>query len=66
MLFRWYFAPGLELDIAWKNAAFAQKDVVVNNYWNNVRDTWLNQSKSLSMKVLYYIDYNSFKKKKLN
>ena len=64
MIFRWNFAPGSELVMAWKNAAYAEKDVVVDSYWNNLRDTWLNQSNSLSMKVLYYIDYNNLKKKK--
>lgn len=64
MIFRWNFAPGSELVIAWKNAAYAIQDVVVDNYWTNLRDTWLNQSNSLSMKVLYYIDYNNLKKKK--
>ena len=64
MIFRWNFAPGSELVMAWKNAAYAIQDVVVDSYWNNLRDTWLNQSNSLSIKVLYYIDYNNLKKKK--
>lgn len=64
MIFRWNFAPGSELVLAWKNAACSENNMVINNYWNNVRDTWLNQSNSLSMKVLYYIDYNNLKKKK--
>jgi len=37
---------------------------VENNYWSNLRNTWLNQSNSISVKVLYYIDFNSLKKKK--
>lgn len=64
MMFRWNFAPGSELVMSWKNSAFADNDIVNNNYWKNIRDTWLNQSNSLSLKVLYYIDYNSVKKKK--
>lgn len=64
MMFKWNFAPGSELVMAWKNAAFAQNDVVINNYWNNLSDTWLNQSNSLSVKILYYIDYNNLKKKR--
>jgi len=64
MIFRWNFAPGSELVMAWKNAAYAVQNEVINNYWENMRDTWLNQSNSLSLKVLYYIDYNNLKKKK--
>jgi hypothetical protein len=64
MVFRWIFSPGSELIFAWKNSAYAEKDVVVNRYWNNLHDTWLNQSNSLSLKVLYYIDYNNLKRKK--
>ena len=66
MLFKWNFAPGSELDIAWKNAAYTNNDVVINNYWENVHNTWLNQRNSLSLKVLYYIDYNNLKKHKNN
>ena len=64
MMLKWNFAPGSELVMAWKNAAFADQNRVETNYWNNLRNTWLNQSNSLSVKVLYYIDFNSLKKKK--
>ena len=64
MLFKWNFAPGSELDIAWKNAAYANQDLVIDNYWKNVRNTLLNQTNSLSVKVLYYIDYNNLRKRK--
>lgn len=64
MIFKWNFAPGSEFAFAWKNAAFADRDAVIVRYWNNLRDTWLNQSNSVSLKVLYYIDYNNLKKKK--
>ena len=63
-MLKWNFAPGSELVMAWKNAAFADQNRVETNYWSNLRNTWLNQSNSLSVKVLYYIDFNSLKKKK--
>ena len=63
MIFRWNFAPGSELALAWKNAALADHDIVTNNYLTNLKDTWLNQSNSVSLKVLYYIDYNNLKRK---
>lgn len=64
MSFRWNFAPGSELVCTWKNSAYADQNVFNNNYWNNLHNTWLNQKNSISLKVLYYIDYNKFIKKK--
>jgi hypothetical protein len=64
MIFRWIFAPGSEMTLAWKNSAYADDEDFMNNYWRNLKNTWSNQSNSLSLKVLYYIDYNSLKKKK--
>jgi hypothetical protein len=63
MIFRWIFSPGSEFICAWKNAAYADRNRVVRNYWENLSDTWANQSNSLSVKILYYVDYNSLKKR---
>lgn len=65
MIFNWNFAPGSELVCAWKNAANTNQDSFVNNYWANLNNSWLNQFNSLSVKVLYYIDFNKFKSKKI-
>jgi len=64
MIFVWNFAPGSELDCAWKNAAFTNQSAFENNYLTNLHNSWLNQVNSLSVKILYYIDYNKLKKKK--
>lgn len=64
MILRWIFAPGSELSLAWKTASFSNGDIVDYNYFSNFKNSWLNQTNSLSLKVLYYIDVNSFKKKK--
>ena len=64
MIFRWIFAPGSELSLAWKTASYSNENKVVYNYMSNFQNAWLNQINSLSLKVLYYIDVNSFKKKK--
>jgi len=64
MILSWNFAPGSELVCAWKNSAYADQNNFTNSYWTNLHDTWMNQLNSLSVKVLYYIDYNKFKKKK--
>ncbi|MBN2349766.1 MAG: carbohydrate binding family 9 domain-containing protein [Bacteroidales bacterium] len=65
MIFRWIFAPGSEISIAWKNAIYKSQDNVIPNYWDNIERTWKSeQANSLSVKILYYIDYNSLRKKK--
>ncbi len=64
MIFRWIFAPGSELSVAWKNAAYDDRNKVFPNYWDNLRKSWISPTNSLSVKVLYYIDYNRIRKRK--
>ncbi len=65
LVLRWIFAPGSEMSIAWKNSIYQSQDFVLTNYWENVRNTWKSdQTNSLSLKVLYYIDYNSLRRKR--
>lgn len=64
MIFRWIFAPGSELSLAWKTASYSNEDRVIKDYATNFQKAWLNQTNSISLKVLYYIDYNSLIKKK--
>ena len=70
MAYRWVFAPGSELSLVWKNSIFSFTDEVKNNYFENVGELFNDPAtNSLSLKVLYYIDYwqfhqRVFKKKK--
>lgn len=64
MSFRWIFAPGSELIAAWKNAAYHESEAFVSNYRKNLEQTWADQTNTLSLKVLYYIDYNNLRRKK--
>jgi hypothetical protein len=61
--FVWYFAPGSELSVVWKNSINTQDQVVSDDYWNNLGNT-LNsaQTNSFSIRMLYYLDYLSLKK----
>ena len=61
--FVWYFAPGSELSMVWKNAIFSSGEKVINNYLDNFRGT-LNspQTNSFSLRVLYFLDYGYLKK----
>lgn len=62
--FRWIFAPGSELCLAWKCASVSTKDDVNKNYWSNLKNSINEQANSLSVKVLYYIDSNRLFKSK--
>ncbi len=61
--FVWYFAPGSEMSFVWKNDINTQDNLVIDDYWNDIKHT-INapQSNSLSVKILYYLDYQSIKK----
>jgi hypothetical protein len=63
--FRWIFAPGSELSLVWKNSIFTDSDEITNNYLDNLQKTLDSpQTNSISLRVLYYLDYLYFKKKK--
>ena len=62
--FRWIFAPGSELSLVWKNAIYTDSNEIINNYFNNLQKTIESpQTNSISLRILYYIDYQYLKKK---
>lgn len=64
LVFRWIFAPGSELSLAWKNSIYTNGNNVLSNYWDNLGDTWKSdQINSFSVRILYYLDYNNLRKK---
>jgi hypothetical protein len=64
MNFRWVFAPGSQLVFAWKNSADDYCTAVNRDYRDNLVQCFDNTMNSLSVKVLYYIDYNQFRKQR--
>ena len=61
--FVWYFAPGSELSLVWKNAIYSKHVQVINDYMENFRDTLKSpQTNSFSVRILYYLDYTYLKK----
>ena len=61
--FAWYFAPGSEMSFVWKNAINTQDDLVIDDYWRDIKHTINSpQSNSFSIKILYYLDYLSIRK----
>ena len=63
MIIRWIFAPGSEMSLAWKTLSYSNENAIEYNYLNNFRKAWLNQTNSISLKILYYIDYNNLVKR---
>jgi hypothetical protein len=65
MAFRWVFAPGSELSLAWKNAIYDENDVITPNYFENIDNTFhADKTNSISLKILYYLDYNRLRREK--
>ncbi|HUS86886.1 MAG TPA: DUF5916 domain-containing protein [Bacteroidales bacterium] len=64
MVYTWRFAPGSELTLVWKNTIYSGTTDIFYNYIDNIRNMldspMLN---SLSLKVLYYLDYQSLRKR---
>jgi len=64
MAYRWVFAPGSEISLVFKSNLLAFDNDVSKSYTSNFENTLESPlAKSLSLKVLYYIDYLSLKKK---
>lgn len=64
MYFTWYFAPGSEIIVAWKNAISAYQDPITKSFFESFERTLSSPaSNSFSLKILYYLDYQYLKKK---
>jgi hypothetical protein len=62
LVFTWLFAPGSSLNLVWKNAILHEKSGIVNNYFDNFGLLLESpQYNSLSLKVLYHLDYQQLK-----
>jgi hypothetical protein len=64
LVYRWVFLPGSEINIVWKNAIFSSDELVAASYFTNLtRMLDYSPSNSFSIKVLYWLDYQSLKRK---
>jgi hypothetical protein len=61
-VFTWLFAPGSSLNVVWKNAVLHEQRGLVDNYFDNF-GLLMDAPKynSLSIKVLYYLDYQQIR-----
>lgn len=64
MVYSWRFAPGSEFALVWKNSISNSDSQIAHRFINNLKDTFdSTRFNSLSVKLLYYIDYMSLKKR---
>ena len=62
--YNYWFAPGSELSIVWKNAILSNGNHVISYYKDNLDALLKNpQENSLSLRIRYYLDYLNLKKK---
>lgn len=65
LAFNWRFAPGSEISVVWKNIILENGEPLDYSYYENLEATLrAPQINNFSIKVLYFIDYLSLKKKK--
>lgn len=58
LVYRWRFAPGSELSLVWKNSIDDSADEAITNYFTNVNNLLhFEKQNSISLRVLYYINY---------
>jgi hypothetical protein len=54
----WRFAPGSQLSLVWKNGVDNESSNLTNKWTDNVEESFNQaQQNSLSLKVIYYLDY---------
>jgi hypothetical protein len=64
MVYTWRFAPGSDLTVVWKNSIYSSGSVIFDNYQDNLKNMFDSQkTNSISLKLLYYFDYQYLKKK---
>jgi hypothetical protein len=64
MVYRWVFLPGSEISVVYKTSLLTFGNEIAKSYGNNFKETLQSpQLQSLSIKVLYFIDYLSLKRK---
>lgn len=66
MVYRWRFAPGSDLYIIWKNSILDFDESANYTYFNNLDGLFEHpQRNSISLKLIYFLDYVNLKKKLL-
>ncbi len=63
VVYTWRFAPGSELSLVWKNSIYSEEDVIISDPFSNFSELLSQpQTNSISLKILYYLDYQDIRK----
>ncbi|MBT6816029.1 MAG: carbohydrate binding family 9 domain-containing protein [Flavobacteriales bacterium] len=64
MALNWWFAPGSQMSIVWKNSMQDYNDILTIDWFDNINNTFNTiPQNSLSFKIVYYLDYLYLRKK---
>mgnify|MGYP001197675383 CR=1 FL=1 len=64
MALNWWFAPGSQMSIVWKNSMEDYNNILTIDWFDNINNTFNTIAQnSLSFKIVYYLDYLYFRKK---
>ena len=56
--FNWWFAPGSQISLVWKNGIDNESSTLIDRWSDNLEESFrLEQQNSISLKVIYYLDY---------
>lgn len=62
--FSWWFAPGSEMVILYRNAIATSGNIIETNYFENVNNLLISpQQNNLSIRLTYFLDYNTMRNK---
>ncbi|MFI5196149.1 MAG: DUF5916 domain-containing protein [Chitinophagales bacterium] len=58
----WQFKPGSEMSVVYQNSIYSSGVQIINNYFDDANYTFRSpQTNSLSVKIIYYLDYVTIK-----
>ena len=64
MALNWWFAPGSQMSIVWKNSMEDYDNTLIISWYDNIERTFsVLQQNSISFKIMYYLDYLYLNKK---
>lgn len=58
IIFNWWFFPGSQISLVWKNGIDNTEDYLTNHWIENLNNSFqLEKQNSISLKIIYYLDY---------
>ncbi|MFO7755076.1 MAG: DUF5916 domain-containing protein [Bacteroidales bacterium] len=64
LVYTWRFAPGSEMSVVWKNSIYSGSERIYYDFSENIKHMFdSGMGNSISLKVLYYLDWMYFQKR---